>query len=122
MKVHDIIKQQIIQNNYPKEDMDILFTKNFNKAYESLPCVSIRSTLTGYFDKYLYMYEFTQEDIKNNGLAKRFYSTSNRWDYGTVWGRIYLFHYKWIQRTEALEILKKKLKLKPIEEIKLREL
>ena len=122
MKVHEIIKQQIIQNNYPKEDIDALVKKNFNRANQSLPCVSRGCRFAGHFDKYLYMYTFSEEDIKNAGLARAFWASAGRWDYGTIWGRVYLFHYKRVGQAEAFEILKKKLKLKPIEEIKLRAL
>lgn len=119
MKVWQLIKQQVELNKYDSKDMEVLYQKNFNKANLALPAYSIRPILTGYFDKVLYRYSFTEKFIEDCGLARRFNKCTNQFDFGAPFGHCYLFHYINISSEAAFEILKRKAKLRPIEEIKL---
>lgn len=119
MKVWQLIKQQVELNKYNSKDMEVLYKKNFNKSNTVLPVYSTRPILTGYFDKYLYRYSFTAKFIEDCGLAIRFNRHYNRFDFGAPFGHSYLFHYINISSEAAFEILKRKSKLRPIEEIKL---
>lgn len=119
MKVWQVIKQQVELNKYNSKDMEILYKKDFNKSNLVLPAYSTRPILTGYFDKYLYRYSFTAKFIEDCGLARRFNRCTNRLDFGAPFGHCYLFHYTNMSSEAAFEILKRKAKLRPIEEIKL---